>query len=234
MIHLLASKIKRLIRIAKIVKAGDDTGNFPVQRISYYGKNIGCNILFPYGMHANLPVGSFVTAYSIGGDTENKVGFGGLPQERIKELPEGEVVFFHPITKSKIHFRNNGDIDIESTENGLINITCKNATIEAEENVEVTSVNTKVESEIVEVNASNIVDIIAPNTIIKGNLIVNGDAVFTGDSLFGSIGIVDNLTVTGDTELASVTSNGKDISDLHTHHYAWTAGSGDDDTDGVN
>lgn len=120
----MKSLIKKLIRRCVVVEGiGDDSADYPIQKISYLGKNSNCEVIFPYGMHANLSNDSLPVLLSISGNSENKVVFGGSPQNRIRNLEQDEVVFFHPITKSKIYFKNNGDIDIESTANVNVSTT---------------------------------------------------------------------------------------------------------------
>jgi len=86
--------------------------------------------IFPYGMHANLPVDALVTLFSVNGQEQNLAGIGEVPEKRIKNLESGEVVFFHPATKTKIHFKNDDDLDIE-VGTGNVNLTANNVNIDA-------------------------------------------------------------------------------------------------------
>lgn len=130
-------KLRAIIKFAVVTLRGDDNGKFPIQQVSYNGRVADCFIVFPYGVHANLPADSLLTILQIGGHEENLVGFGGLPSERIKNLAEGEVVFFHPIKKSKIHFKKDGNIQIQSfgdlnvEVSGNVNIQAETANITA-------------------------------------------------------------------------------------------------------
>lgn len=202
MINELVNKIKSLIRFGRIEQAGSDDNDFPVQAVSYFGKKINCNIIFPYGVHANLPVDSLITMFSVGGDDANKVGLGGMPANRIKNLPEGEVVFFHPITKSKMHFRNNGDIDIETP--GNINVNCVAAVIEAEVSIDITS----------------------PITTFNGIVVVNGALNATSGLLVSGLAIIGgDLAISGD-----LTNAGVNIGSTHVHSVTWTDEAGTADT----
>jgi len=57
--------------------------------------------------------------FAVDADPENRVMLPGSPQDRIDELlptplKEGEVLLYHPETKSFIHFLKDGTIDIDS------------------------------------------------------------------------------------------------------------------------
>lgn len=157
----MISRLKNLLRWGKITKAGDDTGQFPVQQVTYLGKVGDCLMVFPYGYHANLTTDSLVALFAMHGQEENRAGIGYTPQTR-PELAEGEVAVYHPNTGTMIKLQASGDILID-----------------------------------------------APNVRFTGNVDIDGD-----------------LTVTGATALSdTVTSNGKDISDTHTHSGVQSGGS---------
>lgn len=225
----MISLLRNLIRRATVTAAGSDDKDVAVQQVTYLGKTGDCEIVFPYGMHANLPEDAILLMYSVQANSENRAGIGGVPKERIKNLPEKEVVFFHPFTKSKIHFRNNSDIDIET--NGNVNINCINA------NVDCTDVNLTCDTAVANISAT--FDITCPTTTFTGNVIVNGLLNVSGIATLGGLvstgiaggpaTIAGGLAVTG-----TMISNGKNVSDSHNHHYTWTHDAGDDDTDGVN
>jgi len=165
--------------LAKITKKGDESLSFPIQQFEMNGRVGDAYIVSPYGMHANLPEGQPALNMS----PDGTILMGIDPIGRIK-AEEGEVVFYHPVTKSKIHFKNNKDIDIE-TEND-INAVCDN----------------------INVTAATKATVMAPESEFIGNVKITG-----------------NLDVTGSTTLsATVTSNGKDISDTHGHAQANDSG----------
>ena len=119
--------LQNLIKFARVSLLGKDDKQYPIQQVEYNGKTKNIFMMFPYGMHANLPEDCIVCVFPVDGSEQNKFGIGGLPSERIKNLPSGEVVFFHPKTKSKIHFKNSGDIDVEASKN--VNVKCNSANI---------------------------------------------------------------------------------------------------------
>lgn len=98
--------------LAKITKKGDESLSFPIQQFEMNGRIGDAYIVFPYGMHANLPEGQPALNMS----PDGTILMGIDPIGRIK-VEAGEVVFYHPGTKSNIHFKNNNDIDIETSAN---------------------------------------------------------------------------------------------------------------------
>lgn len=172
------SNMKNYIKRAVITKAGNDDTARPIQQVEYLGKTSDAEIIFPYGHHANLPENSLLVMFPVLDQSSNQVALGGLPDERI-QVDAGEVVFFHPLTKAKIHFKADGNIEIDSLEKD-VQITCKSAIIEASASVDITT----------------------PTTNINGDLNVSGATALS----------------------ATVTSNGKDISDTHTHDQPPTPG----------
>lgn len=63
---------------------------------------------------------------------------------------------------------------------------------------------------------------------VSGNVTYENDITYEGDVTYnGNVSVAGDLDVTGDTTLgANVTSNGKDISDTHTHNGSPTAPTG--------
>ena len=116
---------------AKVTRKGSEQGVYPVQQGTFLGRVADFFALFPYGMHANLPPDQ--TAFVV--DVHGRVIIGTSAVGRIT-VEEGEVVFFHPQTKAKIHFKASGDIDIDTTEaSGDVNINTGNVNIEGDLNV---------------------------------------------------------------------------------------------------
>ncbi len=184
-----ATITKNIVRWATITKAGSDDKQFATQQMEYLGKVADGLIVFPYGLHGNVPPDAFALMFSVGGDPEKRAAIAWTPKDRPK-LAEGEVAFYHPPTDAFMIWRANGDLDIETGDKGSanININCKQANITASQSVKIDT----------------------PETIFTGNVTIDV-----------------NLTVTGETKLSStVTSNGKDISDTHTHIGSPTAPGG--------
>ncbi len=119
---------RNMIKRAVITLGGGDDKELPIQQLSYNGKVADAEIIFPYGVHANLSAdnNTLCILFAVDGQEDYRAAMGYTPLLRPKLLAEGEVVFYHPLTQSKIHFRNNGDIDVDVTgENGDLNVTIK-------------------------------------------------------------------------------------------------------------
>ena len=122
MLDRILSRLKDLIKRATITKGGADDGQYNIQQVTYLGKVADCEIIFPYGMSANLPKDALLVMFNVNANEQNRAGIGTLPKERKKNLEAGEVAFFHPIAKSFIYFRNSGDIDFDTSEGSGANI----------------------------------------------------------------------------------------------------------------
>jgi len=163
---------RNMIKRAVITLGGDDDKDIPIQQLSYNGKVADAEIIFPYGVHANLSANNntLCIVFAVEGQEDYRAAMGYTPSLRPKPLEEGEVVFYHPLTQSKIQFRNNGDIDIDVTgENGDLNATIKkdlNIIIGGDANIAVTGTAT----------------VTAPTTNWTGDINLDGDLVVTGTS----------------------------------------------------
>lgn len=106
--------IQNLIKLGVVTLPGDDLGQFNRTQVSYLGKTKKVTVFMPYGLDANLPANSLVLLFNVMGQEENIVGIGTDPANRFKGLAPGEVAVGSPKTGSKIYFKANGDIDVES------------------------------------------------------------------------------------------------------------------------
>lgn len=203
---MMKNLIKNIVRWATITKAGSDDQQFATQQMGYLGKVADGIIIFPYGIHGNVPPGALALMFAVQGNPDNRAAIAWTPKDRPK-LAEGEVAFYHPPTDAFMIWRANGDLDIETGNKGgaNININCKTANITASEDINATCTTATVTaSDSIDLIASTIIEFTAPLTKVNGA-----------------------FEVTGGTTLSStVTSNGKDISDTHTHDGSPTAPSG--------
>lgn len=244
--NLLLEKIRNTVKRALITKGGDDDKDFAIQQVTYLGKVADCEIVFPYGVHANLPPDAILMMFSVGGQDDDRAAIGGTPKDRPRELPVGEMVLYHPPTKSEIRFRNSGDIDIDTIGNdqeGNININAQNTNVNIVENSTVT------------VGGNSVVGITGNSTVTVGgnatiavignvSLDVTGEMTvtcpttnWTGDIILegnltqtGNITLVGNVDVTGAIEASSTVTGSNVISggtgfNGHTHGGVTTGGS---------
>lgn len=180
--------------LAKITKGGDEKLSFPIQQFEMNGRIGDSYIVSPYGVHANLPENQ--PAINVSPDGTILMGID--PIGRIK-VEAGEVVFYHPITKSKIHFKNNHDIDVETEAD--VNIQCKNINASVSEDINAIvggDLNATVTGDIVascdnlNATATTKVTITAPNTELNGDMKINGNLEVTG-TIKGA-GVTDTIT----------------------------------------
>ena len=90
-------KINRLIRWGRIAKAGADDQQFAVQQVEYLGKVADCLIVFPYGIHGNIPADALALMLSVQGNPDNRAAIAWTPKIR-PQLADGEVAYYHPPT----------------------------------------------------------------------------------------------------------------------------------------
>ena len=117
----LANKLRGLLRWALVTAAGDDVLDFPVQKVTYLGKTSDAVTWFPYGYHANMPAGTLGVLMAMQGLPEGQIMFGGSPYARgypAGPLASGEVLIYHPESKSKLHFKDGGHVDLILSESG--------------------------------------------------------------------------------------------------------------------
>jgi phage gp45-like len=107
----LRNVIKNLLRWANITKSSDDSARYPIQQLSYLGKVADSIILFPYGMHANIPAENIVLMFSAQGHEENRAALPIAGPGRPK-LKSGEVAIFNKESGSVITLKQSGEIEI--------------------------------------------------------------------------------------------------------------------------
>ena len=107
------SIVRKLIRLANITEASKDDENIPKQKMEYLGKDADGVIVFPYGMHANVPAGVLALMFSAMGFPESRFAIPFNTKNRPK-LAENELAFFHPPTGSFIKWDENGDLTIDN------------------------------------------------------------------------------------------------------------------------
>ena len=207
--------LSKLIRWARITKAGSDDKAFPVQQMEYRGKVADGLIIFPYGLHGNVPADSLALMFSVGGSADNRAAIAYTPTDRPK-LADGEVAFYHPPTDAHMIWRDGGHLEIVTGEGGSgnITITCDNADITATTSATVTTTTATL-------TASGAATIDSPITTFTGDVSILGNLTVTLATTLISV-----LTVTGAATMGAMTSNGKNVGDTHTHGGSATAPDG--------
>jgi len=125
----------KLIRWALVTKAGADTGQFPVQQVTYLGKAADATMVFPYGMHANVDGDSIGPLLVLGGNLENRAMI-PTSMTRRSRLASGDVEVYSPVSRSRVTFRANGSVEVVGTDvtvtaSGVLTATAATASITA-------------------------------------------------------------------------------------------------------
>lgn len=110
----LSRLIRSIARLARVTRAGDDSGDFPIAQVGYMGKVGDAVMWFPYGIHANVREDELAIILSMQGNPEARVALAGSPTSRPHPIEVGEFVVYHPPSGSKIHFKANGDVEVDS------------------------------------------------------------------------------------------------------------------------
>lgn len=113
--------VARLIRWAMVESTGSDEDPYPHQQVTYLGTGGESQVWFPYGFHALAPAGTLALMFAMSGDSDSRTHMPGSPRERTK-VKEGEVVMYHPKTGAKVHFKDDGTIEIVAAEGSPVKI----------------------------------------------------------------------------------------------------------------
>lgn len=87
------------------ITGADKRLTVPDQQASVNGRVGDYTIIYPYGLYCDLPDNVYM----------KEVGRGALiptTVERPDDHERGDIVLFHPVNKTRLILRNNGDIDI--------------------------------------------------------------------------------------------------------------------------
>lgn len=147
------------IRWSYVVEASNDTTRYPEQKVEYLGVLADASPIYPYGFHANATPDSLALLFSAQGLSDNKAFIPTSNRSR-PELKAGEVAFYQPETGAYAIFREAGDIEIITGDEGSqpINLTCTQVNVTATESVTVDS----------------------PESTFNGNVTINGNYTSTG------------------------------------------------------
>ena len=110
----MTAQLMNLIKNSQITNPGDDSKFFPESQISSKFKVLNSVLLMPYGINSSPPLNSFGVTFAVGGDEGNSVTIPHAPHLREKGLIAGEVVVSNLLTGSKVKFKQDGTIEIDS------------------------------------------------------------------------------------------------------------------------
>jgi phage gp45-like len=120
----LKRAIAKIIRWA-VTEAGDDSGEYQTQQITYLRRSGRSASIYPYGYTALAPADVLSVLMSLAGKSDSRAHMPISGPIRRKNLKEGENAMWHA-SGSYIHFKNDGDIEIHAAKN--LEITSAGAT----------------------------------------------------------------------------------------------------------
>lgn len=202
-------KLQIILRQGIVTKVSNDTKFFPGTQVKSFDSVDDYVMALPYGLSSSPPVGTPGIILQIG--TSKKEIFIPLSNEtRTKGIKSGEVIIENPATNSRVHFKENGDIDI--TSNGNLKATVTGDTvIDSGGNVDINAGGDA------SITAGGNVTIDASETTINSDTTINGNLIVTG-TITGA-GITSTTTVTATTSIAAATISlgGTALTATHKH-----------------
>lgn len=167
----------------------------PAQQAVFLGRVGEYTVIFPYGLYSDLPTDTLLKEIAPGVAVPVTV-------KRPSDTEQGEPVFFHPGTNTRMIMRNNGDLDIITTEApGNVNINTVKANITASDSVTVDTPITTFKGDVqidgkldVDKDITSLGNVIA-TALLKGATIsvINGSGSSTID---GDVTFVKDITIT--------------------------------------
>ena len=125
------NRITNLVKTAEITLPDNDLGNYPTAQVSYYGKIVETQMVYPYGLHANAPANTLLKLTNNMGQEENTYGIPYSTNQRPKGLQVGEVVVGSPQVGNYTKFCVNGDVNVTAIKDvnivspGVVSIKAK-------------------------------------------------------------------------------------------------------------
>lgn len=244
-IEELKRKFRNIIKQGLITLLNDDTSAYPTAQATMNGKPTDYTRLSPYGLDSNPPSNAWVLLFNSQGDESVKFGIASDLLNRKKALKKGEVVLYNTLSKSWVHLKENGDIELDVKNDLIANVVGDmKATVggDVTETVGGNVVSTITGNQTttaanIEATASGTLKATSTGTMtLTAPLIVLSGAIQFDGSISGSAGAtiestVDfhtTKTVTADTE---VTAGGKN---LKAHDHNINSGSSQPGPTGVN
>ncbi len=151
-----------MIKQAKVVKNDDDSGNAPLNQMTYMDKVADVPQYMPYGLTSRPPKDSLAAIFNLQGQEQNRLAFVFNWFKRKKKLKEGETVLENMLSGGFIYMKEDGDMEINIPKDLVENV--KNITINGQDatlNLNVATVNATT----ININA---------NVNINGTFKVNG------------------------------------------------------------
>lgn len=214
---LIKAKTKNIVKRSYVSRVGKDDGNYNITQITYFGeKSDNTEVIMPYGLYANLPKDLQTLTFAVNSNEENLASIGYSQRNRFKNLKEGEVIVGNEQTKSFVKFDSEGNIEIDSKNEIIINSAKKvTLTITSEDleinvnsgKVKVTSSgDTEITANKVKITSSGDTEVNAANVKVNATKTDLG----TGGAQIARLG--DAVQVSLSTGIGTITSGGTNTS----------------------
>lgn len=140
----------------------------PDQQCAFLGRIGDYTIIYPYGLYCDLPNDVLLRQVGRGAAIPTTI-------TRPDDIETGEPVLFHPVNKTRIILRNNGDIDIIGTNNKNINVTGDvNYTAGGDFNIQASNMNIDLTGDLnIDTNRMTISTVATPGVTHDGTTIGN-------------------------------------------------------------
>lgn len=213
--HLLEAinnSVRNLIKRAYVSLVGNDDQQFQTTQISYLNKTNVMEVIYPYGLSGNPPQDSLVLLFNVQAQEENRAGIANLPQQRFRNLNEGEVAVGNYLTTSNVKFADNGDVIVTTRNN-------QEVTIDQNANISISGDAT--------VNVSGSTTLTSNGTTINSDVDINGNLDVSGGVTMGSdSGSQQPVAIVGSTTEVEITGG----SSAGTYQGTIITGSGNSST----
>lgn len=149
----LLHKIKTLFKLARLVSS-DTSGDIKKGTFFYMGSATEGLLFSPYGIMSNPPDGSGIMAFSQNGNEANQIGIAVNIEDIVEGSKDTDVVIGNPISKTFIHFKADGEMDIISPVK--VNVIAPDIDLTADDTIKMTATDIELLSSTLTHNGVNI------------------------------------------------------------------------------
>jgi len=108
----LRQKLANIVKLAAVTNPSKDDGLDTISQIEYKGKVINAAMVYPYGVSANAPKDCSVLLFALGGSSQNPIGIPFFPENRVRDLKEGEFAVGNLLTTTCVKFKEDASVEV--------------------------------------------------------------------------------------------------------------------------
>lgn len=187
---------KNIIQRGRVSLIGLDLDDVPITQVTGYDQPDDAAVIWPYGMHGNLPINSTTVTFLLNGQSENRAVIGYRPDLRQKGLKEGEVIFGNFLKGSTTFYDDEGNIVVNCEKDEKV--TIKGASV----------INIEGDADI---NVGGNTTLTTPLATIDGDVVITGDLTVQKDTTLGA-NVTSNGKDISDTSTHSGVTPGVGVS----------------------